>query len=275
MSNGRYGRSNPYRSQFTSNPYLQSVFEGIDMLVADTQRHNLIAQRQAESNVEFERTKNIANLQRKFGLLFGIAESKGVVEPETKVESLKTMFGLIQDPNLDISDLDIKAFQKPAEPAEPTRKLTEYAVHPQFGFPKFKDKELPHDVADFMESESRMRRKAHYDRTKKTTTKEPPTPRRRALDEYRTEALKILHSGFKEGGYAGTVGLTPEITSQFLGIIEDLRRKDDTGKWTEKEEAIFKTLRGLEVSGIGGQDKLESLHGVILEAADRLRKMRE
>ena len=275
MPNGRYGRSNPYRSQFTSNPYLQSVFEGIDMLVADTQRHNLIAQRQAESNVEFERTKNVANLQRKFGLLSGIAESKGVVEPETKVDSLKTMFGLIQDPDIDISDLDIKAFQKPAEPAEPTRKLTEYAAHPQFGFPKFKGKELPHDVADFMESESRMRRKAYYDRKKKTTTKEPPTPRRRTLDEYRAEALKILHQGFTEGGFAGKAGLTPEIVSKFLELIDDLRRKDDTGKWTDAEESVFKTLKPLEVSGIGSQDKLESLEGVILESADRLRKMRE
>ena len=275
MADGRYGGRNPYRSQFAANPYLQSVFEGIDMLVADTQRHNLIAQQQELSNVQFERQKNVANLQRKFGLLSGIAESKGVVEPETKMESLKTMFGLIQDPNVDISDLDLKAFQKPAEPAEPTRKLTEYAAHPQFGFPKFKGKELPHDVADFMESESRMRRKAYYDRMKKTTTKEPPTPRRRTLDEYRTEALKILHQGFTEGGFAGKAGLTPEIVSKFLELIDDLRRKDDTGKWTDVEEAIFKELKPLEVSGIGSEEQREGLFGAILEAVDRLRKMRK
>ena len=269
------GRNNPYKAQFATNPYLQSVFEGIDLLVADTERHNVIARQQEESNVEFQRKQNVENLSRKFGLLSGILESKKTFEPETKMEAGKSLFGLIEDPNVDISDIDLKAFQKPEEPS---RQLTEYAVHPQFGFPKFKGKELPHDVADFMESESRLRRKAYYDKLKgsgKGPGKEPKTPRRITLDEYRTEALKILHQGFTEEGFAGKAGLTPEIVSQFLGLIDDLRRKDDTGKWTEAEEAIFKTLKPLEVSGVGSQDQIEGLRGVIFDAADRLRKMRE
>jgi hypothetical protein len=271
---------NPYRSTFTSNPYLQSVFEGIDLLVADTQRQNMVAQQQEESNAQFERQKNVANISRKVGLLTGIMESKDTFAPETKQEAGKSLFSLVQDPNTDISKIDLKPYQKPEEPAKRTRQLTEYALDKRWGFDKFKGQELPVEEADFIEQEARLRRKEYYDTIAGKgpgagSGKEKPTPRRKLLDEYRKEALNILHQGFTEEGYAGKVGLTPETISQFLGVIDDLRRKDDAGQWTEAEDAILKTLKPLEVAGIQGQGTIDALRGAILDAAEKARKLRE
>jgi len=267
----------PYRQSFATNPYLASIFEGIDLLVSDAERHNQIAQRQEESNAEFERQKGQQSIQRKVGLLSGIMESKDTFDPSTKLEAGKSLFKMVQDPETDISGIDLKGYQKPEEEG---RALTEYATHEQFGFPKFKGMKLPHDVADFMEQESRMRRKDYFDRTNKEKTgtgtgKVQETPRQKTLDEYREEALKILHQGFTEEGFAGKAGLTPETVSQFLGVIDDLRRKDSEGKWTAAEDAIFNTLQPLEVSGVGSQAEIEALRGVILDAANKLKSMRK
>lgn len=261
-------RSNPYQTRFVQNPYLQSVFEGIDLLVADTQAHNERQRAIEASNVQFERKKASENVSRKFGLLSGILGSKETFAPETKTGAVETLFKLVQDPNTDISQLDLKPYEAPPKEG---RQVAEFT--PQI-FPQTKGKTYSMDVAEFFDREARMWLQKDKDGGS-GSGKGEKTPRRKMLDEYRDEALKILHQGFTEEGFAGKAGLTPEIVSQFLNVIDDLRRKDDDKKWTDTEEQIFKSLKPLEVSGIGSRGQIQGLTGAILDAVERLRKLRE
>lgn len=158
-----------FRRSPGENPYLDSVFEGIDLLVADVQQHNIGVREREESNIELERKQKERSTTRRLGILSEIGTP----------ESTKTALEIIKDPEAEIPET---ALERPPEP-KTTRTISEYALHKEFGFPKYKGIEVPHAVANFMEKESRQRREDYFDRTQKATEKKEKDIKSKAKTE--------------------------------------------------------------------------------------------